>query len=183
MVKDRILVGRIGAPHGVGGEVRLNSFTSVPRAIASYKPLLDVSGTRQFSIAALRPVKDGLFVARIAGINDRDSAKALTNVELYVPRECLPAVEEEEFYLADLIGLAAMTETGEAIGRVVQVVNFGAGDILEISRADGGETLLLPFTKEVVPCVDLKAGKVIVVLPEEIEPLSEPSSEPSRPER
>lgn len=181
MVKERILVGRFGAPHGVGGEVRLNSFTSIPRAIASYKPLLDASGTRQFSIAALRPLKDGLFVARIAGVDDRDSAKALTNVELYVPRECLPAVNEEEFYLADLIGLVAMNGAGEALGRVVQVLNFGAGDILEIARADGGETLLLPFTKAIVPHVDLEAGKVTVVPPEEIEPTSEP--EPSRPER
>ncbi|QBR72738.1 16S rRNA processing protein RimM [Beijerinckiaceae bacterium] len=169
MVKDRILVGRFGAPHGVGGELRLNSFTGVPRAIASYKPLLDATGTRQFSIAALRPLKDGLFVARIAGVNDREGAKALTNVELYVPRQCLPTVEEEEFYLADLIGLSAMNETGEPIGKVVQVVNFGAGDILEIARADGGETLLLPFTKAIVPHVDLEAGKVTVVPPEEIE--------------
>jgi 16S rRNA processing protein RimM len=169
MVKDRILVGRFGAPHGVGGEVRLQSFTRIPHAIAAYKPLLDASGTRQFSIVNLRPLKDTVFVARIAGVADRASAGALTNATLYVPRESLPNAGEEEFYLADLIGLAALTEAGEAFGRVVDVLNFGGGDILEIARVSDGETVFLPFKKTVFPRVDLKAGCLILVPPVEIE--------------
>jgi 16S rRNA processing protein RimM len=169
MVKDLILVGRFGAPHGVGGDLRLQSFTGVPSAIAAYKPLLDVSGTRQFSIVSLRLVKDAVFVAKIAGVADRESASALTNAALYVPREALPDAGEEEFYLTDLIGLAALTQAGEAFGRVVDVLNFGGGDILEIARAGGGETFFLPFKKEIFPHVDLKAGCLTLVPPVEIE--------------
>jgi 16S rRNA processing protein RimM len=169
MVKDRILVGRFGAPQGVGGDLRLWSFTGVPGGIAAYKPLFDESGTRRFSIVSLRPIKDNMFVVKIAGVDDRASAAALTNAELFVPRASLPEVGGEEFYLADLIGLATMNEAGEAFGTVVNVVNFGGGDILEIARPDSGETLLLPFTKEIFPHVDIEAGHLTVVPPAGIE--------------
>ncbi len=169
MLKDRILVGRFGAPHGVGGELRLTSFTGVPCAIAAYKPLFDESGTRRFSIVSLRPTKHNTFVAKIAGVNDRVSAGTLTHAELFVSRASLPVVGGEEFYHADLIGLTATNEAGEAFGSVVNVVNFGGGDIFEIARADGGETLLLPFTKAVFPQVDIEAGHLTVVPPAGIE--------------
>ena len=169
MVNDRILVGRFGAPHGVGGEVRLTSFTGVPGAIAAYKPLFDASGTRRFSIVSLRLVKHNTFVAKIAGVDGRASAAALTNANLFVPRAALPDVEAEEFYLADLIGLAAVNEAGETIGSVVNVLNFGGGDILEIACPDGSETLLLPFRKEIVPRVEIEAGHLTVVPPLGIE--------------
>ena len=169
MAKDRILVGRFGAPHGASGEVRLTSFTGVPGAIAVYKPLFDESGTRRFSILSLRPLKHNMFVAKIAGVDDRASAAALTNAALYVARASLPDVEGEEFYHADLIGLAAANEAGEAIGRVVNVLNFGGGDILEIACADRSETLLLPFRKKVFPRVDIEAGHLTVVPPAAIE--------------
>ena len=169
MAKGRILVGRFGAPQGVGGELRLTSFTSVPGAIAAYKPLFDESGTRRFSILSLRPIKDNMFVAKIAGVGDRASAGNLTHAKLFVPRASLPEVGGEEFYLADLIGLAAMNEAGEAFGSVVNVLNFGGGDILEIARPDSGETLLLPFTKEIFPHVDIEAGHLTVVPPAGIE--------------
>ena len=169
MGKDRILVGRFGAPHGVGGEVRLTSFTGVPGAIAAYKPLFDESGTRRFSIVRLRPIKHNMFVAKIAGVDDRASAGTLTHVKLFVFRASLPAVVDEEFYLADLIGLAATNEAGEAFGSVVNVLNFGGGDILEIACPDGCETLLLPFRKEIFPRVDIEAGHLTVVPPAAIE--------------
>ncbi|MGH6813462.1 MAG: ribosome maturation factor RimM [Methylocella sp.] len=169
MLKDRILVGRFGAPHGVGGELRLTSFMSVPDAIAALAPLFDASGARQFSILSLRPIKHNMFVAKIAGIGDRASAGALTNAALYVPRASLPDAGEDEFYLADLIGLAAMNEAGEAFGSVVSVLNFGGGDILEIASPESSETLLLPFTKEVFPRVDIAAGHLTVVPPAGIE--------------
>ena len=116
--------------------MRLWSFTGVPAAIAAYNPLFDESGTRRFSIVSLRPIKDNMFVAKIAGVDDRASAGTLTNAELFVPRASLPEVGGEEFYLADLIGLAAMNEAGEAFGSVVNVLNFGGGDILEIACPD-----------------------------------------------
>jgi 16S rRNA processing protein RimM len=169
MVKDPILVGRFGAPHGVGGEVRLQSFTGVPQAIAAYKPLLDASGARQFSIVSLRLLKDNVFLAKIAGVADRASAGALANAGLYVPREALSAVEEDEFYAADLIGLAVLTEAGDVFGKVADVLNFGGCDILEIARAGSGETLLLPFKREIFPRVDLEAGRLNVVPPLEVE--------------
>lgn len=169
MVKKLIPVGQLGAPHGVRGELRLYSFTSIPEAIASYKPLLDESGSRQFSILGLRPVKGSTFIAKIAGIDDRESARALTNTALCVPRESLPAAGEEEFYVSDLIGLAALTGQGEEFGRVTDVLNFGGGDILEIAPARGGDTIHLPFKKEIFPHIDLKARRLVVVPPVEIE--------------
>jgi 16S rRNA processing protein RimM len=169
MAKDRILVGRFGAPLGIGGEVRLTSFTGVPGAIAAYNPLFDASGTRRFSIVSLRPIKHNMFIARIAGVDDRASAGSLTHAELFVSRASLPAVGDEEFYLADLIGLAATNEAGEAFGSVVNVLNFGGGDILEIACPDRCETMLLPFRKEVFPRVDIEAGQLTVVPPAGIE--------------
>jgi 16S rRNA processing protein RimM len=169
MIKDRILVGCFGAPQGVGGELRLTSFTGVPGAIAAYNPLFDESGTRRFSIVSLRPIKNNMFVAKIAGVGDRASAATLTHAEVFMPRASLPDVGGEEFYLADLIGLAAMNEAGEAFGSVVNVLNFGGGDILEIAGPHRCETLLLPFRKEIFPRVDIEAGHLTVVPPFEIE--------------
>jgi len=169
MAETRILVGRFGTPQGVGGELRLASFTGVPGAIAALTPLFDASGARRFSILGLRPIKNNMFVAKIAGVGDRASASALANAALYVPRAALPDVEAEEFYRADLIGLAAMNEAGEAFGSVVNVLNFGGGDILEIACKDRSETLLLPFRKEIFPRVDIAAGHLTVVAPLEVE--------------
>jgi 16S rRNA processing protein RimM len=170
MPPDRILVGQFGAAHGVKGEVRLKSFTGDPKAIAAYGPLSDRQGVRLFEIAELRHVKDDIFVARVKGISTRDAAEALASMELYISRTALPAHEEEdEFYIADLIGLAALDENGEAIGSVVQILNYGAGDMIEIAPQAGGETLLVPFTKEAVPQIDMRAGRITIMLPDEIE--------------
>ena len=161
---DRILVGRFGAPHGVRGELRLQSFTQDPAAIAKYGPLS--GGGRTYQITSLRPVKDNLFVARVAGISDRTAAEAITNIELFISRAALPPPDEDEFYLADLIGLEAIDEAGGVVGTVIGVPNYGAGDILEIAPVAGGESLLLPFTKAVVPVIDFAARRVTVVPPE-----------------
>ncbi|MFD2184793.1 ribosome maturation factor RimM [Rhodoplanes azumiensis] len=156
---DRVCVARIGAPHGVRGEVRLWSFTSDPSAVAAYGPLTAADG-RVFEIAALRPAKD-CFVARLKGVADRDAAEALRNLDLYVPRETLAPPGEDEFYHADLIGLLAVDTAGTEMGTVIAVQNFGAGDILEIAPKRG-ETLLVPFSKAVVPVVDIPGGRVVV---------------------
>lgn len=162
MTTDRVLLARIGAPHGVRGEVRLFVFAEDPSALGDYGPLTDEAGTRVFKLKALRPAKDH-FVARIEGVDTREAAEALTNVGLHVARDLLPAPEDEDdFYHADLIGLDVVTSEGEPFGRVVAVHDFGAGDILEVAPAEKGRTLMLPFTKAVVPAVDLKAGRLVV---------------------
>ncbi len=169
LAEKRVLAGRVGAAHGVTGEVRLLSFTEDPKAIATYGVLSDAQGTRQFEIVALRPLKDDLLVVRFAGIGTRDEAEALNGVDLYVARATLPATAKEEFYHADLIGLAARSPAGECIGRVTGVLDFGGGDILEVEPADGGETLLVPFTKEAVPRVDIETCEIVILPPLEIE--------------
>ncbi len=171
VVPDRRLVpvGRIGAAHGVKGEVRLTSFTEDPKAIGAYRPLTDARGVQQFEIVALRPLKGDLFVARLDGVTTRENAEALNNTNLYVSRDALAPTAEDEFYHADLIGLAARDAASEHVGRVANVLNFGGGDILEIEPAAGGETLLVPFTKEAVPVIDLEAREIVVLLPVETE--------------
>jgi 16S rRNA processing protein RimM len=168
MGKELVLVGKFGAAHGIKGEVRLQSFTGDPKAIASYGPLSTVAG-KQFKLTSLRPVKGDLFVVRVEGITDRTAAEALVNVELFVARAALPPPREDEFYLTDLIGLDARDQSGARLGTILNVLNFGGGDILEIVPQGGGETLLFPFTKEVVPDIDLARREVIVVPPTEID--------------
>jgi len=162
-----ICVARIGAAHGVRGAVKLWTFTEDPLAVKRYGPLQTKDGTRQFEVASARQARDYL-VATLKGITSRDEAERLNGIELYVAREKLPATDEDEYYHADLIGLAAVTTADEPLGRVVAIHNFGAGDIIEIAPPDGA-TLLLPFTNAVVPTVDLAGGRVVIELPEEIE--------------
>lgn len=162
MPTDRILLARIGAPHGVRGEVRLFVFAQDPQALLDYAPLTDESGKRTFRIASLRPAKEH-FVARLEGVATREAAEGLTNVGLHIARDLLPPTEDEDdFYHADLIGLSAVMADGEPFGTVVAVHDFGAGDILEIAPAGKGRTVMLPFTKSAVPRVDLKGGTVTV---------------------
>jgi 16S rRNA processing protein RimM len=163
----RICVGQIGAAHGVRGEVRVRSFTAEPRAIVDYGPL-EADDGRVFRIDELRPVKDH-FVARLAGVSDREAARALANTKLYVPRDRLPEPEEpDEFYHADLIGLAVVDPAGQALGTVVAVHNFGAGDLIEVRPVAGGKTQLLPFDEATVPSVDIAAGRIVVVALEDL---------------
>ena len=165
---DRICVAQIGAAHGLRGEVRLRSFTEDPMAVTSYGPLQSEDGTRRFEIEALRPSKDA-FVARLKGVGDRTAAEKLTNVKLYVSRDKLPPVEDDEtFYHTDLIGLAAVTPDGAPLGTVTAIHNFGAGDVIEI-KPECGEALLVPFTETAVPEVNLAARRMVVVPPIAVE--------------
>nr|WP_210302303.1 ribosome maturation factor RimM [Rhodoblastus sphagnicola] len=157
------MVGVFGAPHGVRGEIRVKSYTQDPLSLADYDGLHDEAG-RAVEIVAARPLKDDLLVVRVKGANDRNAAQALTHTKLYIPREKLPPPEEDEFYTRDLIGLRAETPEGALLGTIVAVPNYGAGDILEVAPPTG-ETLLFPFTRAVVPTVDIKTGRVIVVPP------------------
>lgn len=159
---QRVLVGEVGRPHGVRGLVRLHAFTADPRAIGSYGPLTDQSGTKVFRIT---PLPDGL--GRIEGIADRDAAARLTGTKLYVERSQLPPPSDpDEFYLSDLEGLAAFAEDGVAVGTVRLVEDHGAGPFLIID-GPGGE-LLLPFTRACVPVVDVAGGRITVVPPAEV---------------
>jgi 16S rRNA processing protein RimM len=164
MAGGRVCLGQIGAPHGVRGEVRLHSFTAEPGAITSYGPLETEDG-RVINIETLRPAADG-FVARLAGVADRNAAERLVNTKLYVPRERLPEPQApEEYYYADLIGLRAVDRAGKDFGTVVAIHNFGAGDIIEVRPAHGGETQLLPFDAMTVPEVDIANGRVVIEPP------------------
>ncbi len=162
-----ICVARIGAAHGVRGAVKLWTFTEDPFAVKRYGPLSTKDGARQFEVTDAREAK-GHLVATLKGVTTREEAERLNGVELYVAREKLPATEQDEYYHADLIGLAAVTTADQPLGRVVAIHNFGAGDIIEIAPPQGA-TLLLPFTNAVVPTVDLAGGRVVIELPGEIE--------------
>lgn len=154
-----ILVARIGAPQGLRGEVRLWAYGDDPMALKSYRSLQAADG-RSFEIENLRRGK-GFLVGRFAGVNDRTAAEGLRNLELYVPRERLPQTEEGEFYHADLVGLSAVTQDGGAVGTVIAVHNFGAGDLIEV-RPENGPTFMLPFTMETVPEVDIAARRLVI---------------------
>jgi 16S rRNA processing protein RimM len=159
---ERVCVAQIGAAHGVRGEVKLKSFTAEPMAVKDYGPLETEDGTAQIEIEALRPAKDH-FVAWLRGVRGREAAEALRNVRLFVPRARLPKIErEDEFYHADLIGLAAVDRAGAEVGTIVAIHNFGAGDLLEIRPAEGGDTVMLPFTDATAPVVDIAGARVVI---------------------
>lgn len=168
MTDDLICIGAIAGAFGVSGEVRLKSFCSEPTDIVAYGPLLSEDGSREYQVTLTRPVAGGLG-ARIKGVATKDDADALRGVTLHVPRDRLPSLPDDEFYHADLIGLAAHDPGGELIGKVTAVYNHGAGDILEISTTRHKSALLLPFTTAIVPNVDLAAGRIIVDVPEDSE--------------
>jgi len=165
--RHRVCVARVGAPHGVRGEVKLWSFTADPAAVGGYGPFQTEDG-RAVEIDALRPAGD-CFVARLKGVADRDAAAMLRNKDLYVPRERLPAPDADEFYLADLVGLAVMDRDGKKLGTVMAVHDFGAGPVLEFRPDAGGDTVMLPFTEQIVPVVDVAGGRLMVVPPAETE--------------
>lgn len=160
-----ILLGEIGAAHGIRGEVSIRTFTQNPADIASYGPLSDKNGARTFTIAGLR-VTSKAVIAKIKGVDDRTAAERLRNTKLYVKRGLLPALEPGTFYHEDLAGLTAIDEAGSTLGTVAGVANYGAGDLIEVARPGARETLLVPFTKQAVPHVDLKAGLVTIVVPD-----------------
>lgn len=170
MAVKRVMVGEIGRPHGVRGLVRLRAFTEDPAAIAAYSPLTDETGAKRFVVT----LKGG-DIAAIEGVADRDAAQRLTGTRLYVERDRLPPPEDDEFYLTDLIGLAAVTEGGETLGTIRAVEDHGAGAFIIVSGA--GREHLLPFTRAVVPVVDVAGGRVTVVVPDEIIVQPQPGDE------
>ncbi|MBK4216621.1 16S rRNA processing protein RimM [Paracoccus caeni] len=159
---DKICVGAIAGAFGVRGEVRLKSFCTEPADIANYGPLTTEDGKRSFTVKLTRPVTGGLG-ARVSNVNTREDAEALRGITLWASRDVLPSLPDDEFYHADLIGLEVVDTGGQVLGRVRAIFDHGAGDILEVI---GKEQLLLPFTRAVVPTVDLKAGRIVADPPE-----------------
>ena len=168
MSEDLIQVGRVAGAFGVRGEVRITSFTAEPTALVDYKALLREDGSPALTLISGRDAK-GSIVARAKEVETREQAEALRGLKLYIPRAALPAPDEDEFYVTDLIGLAVVTAEGEPLGTVKAVQDFGAGDLLEITPPEGGATWYLPFTREAVPEVRIAEGVVVAVKPDEVE--------------
>lgn len=162
--ESRVCVGRIAGAHGIKGWVRVTSYTERPEDVAAYGEVSDETGERRFELQVMRLAKTQV-LARIPGIEDRDAAEALRGVRLFVPRDRLPAPEDDEFYNDDLVGIPVSTSDGRALGAVLSVQDFGAGAMLEVGE-NRGRTVLVPFTREVVPVVDLAAGRIVVDPPE-----------------
>lgn len=158
-----VCVGVVTGPHGVGGALRIKSFTARPEDIVAYGPLADETGRRRYGVRLVGAAK-GVLIARLSGVEDRNRAEELRGLRLYLPRAALPPPAEEEFYHADLIGLDAVLGDGMPLGRVRAVHDFGAGDTLEIMR-EGAPPAMVPFTRAVVPIVDLEAGRLVVEPP------------------
>ena len=166
---DLICVGAIAGAFGVHGEVRLKSYTADPEAIEDYNPLTTEDGSRSFDVGILRPIKNGLAV-RLSTVTSKEQADALKGVKLFVPRDRLPSLPDDEFYHTDLIGLDVFDTGGTGLGRVKAVLNHGAGDLLEIHGPGLKSTVLLPFTREAVPTVDLDKRRVIADPPDGLFP-------------
>ena len=162
--EQRVLMGVITGAHGVRGLVRVKSFTAEPDGLAAYGPLEDERGERSFKLERVGAAK-GVLIMRLDGVADRDAAEALKGVRLYLPRAALPEPGEDEYYHADLLGLAVVLRDGEALGRVRAVHEYGAGDSLEVERPDG-RVVIVPFTTAIVPEVDIKGGRLVVDPPE-----------------
>jgi 16S rRNA processing protein RimM len=162
MKRDMVLVGAITGAHGIRGEVKLRSFTADPAAIAIYSPLETAAGAR-IEIARVRPQKDG-FIAILKGVTDRNAAEALRGTELFVPRERLPEPENDAVYVHDLIGLAVHLADGSLLGEIVDVADYGAGDLIDVKFQGRRDTVLIPFAGQYV--LEAGADRIVVDLPE-----------------
>jgi 16S rRNA processing protein RimM len=166
MNKDVLLAAIIGA-QGLKGEVKARLFTAAPDALPRYGEL-HTRGGRKLKITAFRAAKAGEAVIAFEGVDDRNAAEALKGAELFVDRAALPKTEEDEFYHADLIGLEARDADGRVLGKVTSLHNYGASDVIELARADG-DSVLLAFSRETVPVLDIAGGYIVVAVPEDDE--------------
>jgi len=165
--ENLILVGRVAGAFGVRGEVRITSFTADPSALLDYRDMRREDGQAALTLVSGRPAKGGL-VVRAKEVETREQAEALRGLKLFVPRGVLPEPDEDEFYVTDLIGLSVVTPDGEPLGRIKNVQDFGAGDLLEVEPPEGA-SWYLPFTRDAVPEVKLADRLVVAVKPEETE--------------
>lgn len=164
-MSERVCVGAITGSYGVKGEARVKSFCAEPSALGDYGPLSDDKATRSFKVTITRPVKGG-FAVRLSGVTTKEQADALKGTRLYAPRDALPALPDDEFYHADLMGLSVVDTGGADLGQIHAVMNHGAGDLLEIRQKGRSGTVLVPFTQAIVPTVDLAAGRIVLDPPD-----------------
>ncbi|EDZ45592.1 16S rRNA processing protein RimM [Rhodobacterales bacterium Y4I] len=164
-MSDLICVGAIAGSFGVRGEVRLKSFCAVPEEIEDYSPLSNEDGSKTYSLTITRPIKNG-FAALLEGVETKEDADAIKGLRLFARRDQLPLLPDDEFYHADLIGLEVYDTGGTLLGTVKSVQNHGASDLLEIHGPGLKATVLLPFTLEAVPTVDLTQGRIIADPPD-----------------
>jgi 16S rRNA processing protein RimM len=162
---DRVCVGAIAGSFGVRGEVRIKSFCATPEDVGTYGALTSEDGAHSYDIRLTRPVKAG-FAARLSGVTTKEEADALRGARLFAPRSALPSLPDDEFYHADLIGLDVQDTGGAPRGRVTAVLNHGAGDLLELRVPGHKGTVLVPFTQEIVPTVDLAQARIVIDPPE-----------------
>ncbi len=174
---DLICIGAIIGAFGVKGELRVKSFCAEPSDIGNYNPLTSEDGEQSFDLTVKGPIKGG-YSCRIKGVQYKDQADALRGVRLFTNRENLPSLPDDEFYHADLIGLDVVDTGGEKLGKIEAVYDHGAGDMLEISGKGIKNTVMLPFTREAVPTIDLEAGRVITDPPTGIFPDSTDKKDP-----
>lgn len=165
MTDDLVCVGALAGAFGVRGEIRLKSFCAVPEDIASYSPLSNEDGSQTYSVTLTGSTQNG-FIARLAGVTNKEQADALRGLRLFARREQLPSLPDDEFYHADLIGLTVLDTGGKVLGTVKTVLNHGAGDLLEVHGPGLKDSVLLPFTQAAVPTIDLGAGRIIADPPE-----------------
>lgn len=163
--KRRICLGVISGAHGIGGQVRIRPYTDQPQDMVSYGPLTNKDGTFSIETESFKVVKNTL-VATISGIDTRAAAAALHGTELFVDRDVMPETDDDEWYYSDLIGLRVDDPEGRAIGAVSSILNYGAGDLIEVDPKVGGDTVLVPFTAKFVPEVDIAGGRLTIDLPE-----------------
>lgn len=173
-----VCIGAVAGAHGVRGNVRIKPFTDAPADVAAYGPVTDAEGVRAFDLTLVGE-SGATVIARLNGVEDRAAAEALKGFRLYVPRQRLPAPEDDEFYHADLIGLRVVDSEGRAAGTVHALHDFGAGDLIEVRRPSG-KLVLLPFTQGAVPAIDLAAGEVTVDAAQLVEAEAPPASEDGR---
>ena len=164
-MKDRVCVRAVAGAYGVRGEVRLKSFCAEPEDVAAYGPLTTEDGAKSYEVTLKGPIKNG-FAARLSGIASKEAADRLKGTRLYAPRDMLPALPDEEYYHADLLGLTVFDTGGNELGRVKAVLNHGAGDLLEIIVKGAKQPVLLPFTLAAVPTVDVAGGRIIADPPD-----------------
>ncbi len=165
--RDRVCVGAIAGAHGIRGSVKIKPFTELPEDVAGYGPVSDEAGNCRFEIG-IEAVRGGMVIAALDGVADRSAAEGLKGLRLYVSKDALPEPDEDEFYHADLLGLEVVQDE-KRIGTVRSIIPAGANEVLEIDRGSGQETLLVPFTKALVPDIDIAAGRLTVDPPDEVE--------------
>jgi 16S rRNA processing protein RimM len=163
--RDWVCVAQVASAHGLRGLLKLRCFTERPEDVAAYGPVFDRNG-RRFELEVIGPAPGGV-LARAQGIEDRNAAEALRGTELFVSRSALPELAPEEFYYSDLEGMEALRADGSRFGVVHGVANFGAGDLIEVV-ADDGQRISLPFTREIVPSIDLERRRLVVQPPDEL---------------